>query len=62
MKKKIINFLCAAFPFIAVLVLWRLAVPFWNPAGILAMIPIFIVLLYVLYHGLHRLHCCFVFN
>lgn len=41
MKKKIINFLCAAFPFIAVLVLWRLAVPFWNPAGILAMIPIF---------------------
>ena len=41
MKQKIINFLRAALPFIAVLVLWRLSVPFWNPVGILAIIPIF---------------------
>lgn len=41
MKKNIINFLRAAFPFIAVIILWRLSVAFWNPAGILAIIPIF---------------------
>lgn len=41
MKKNAINFLRAAFPFITVLFLWRLAMPFWNPAGILALIPIF---------------------
>lgn len=41
MKKNIIDFLRAAFPFITVIILWRLAVPFWNPAGILAIIPIF---------------------
>lgn len=28
-------------PFITVLVLWRLRIDFWNPAGILAIIPIF---------------------
>lgn len=41
MKKSIIDFLRAAFPFITVIILWRLSVPFWNPAGILAIIPIF---------------------
>ena len=40
-KYKIIKFLRDAFPFIAVIVLWRLSVAFWNPAGILAIIPIF---------------------
>ena len=39
-KYKIIKFLRDAFPFIAVIVLWRLSVAFWNPAGILAIIPI----------------------
>jgi hypothetical protein len=29
------------FPFLITLALWRLSVPFWNPAGILALIPIF---------------------
>lgn len=28
-------------PFLMTLVLWRLSVYFWNPAGILALIPIF---------------------
>ena len=28
-------------PFLITLILWRLAVPFWNPSGILALIPIF---------------------
>ena len=41
MNGKLIKFLRDAFPFIAVIVLWRLSVAFWNPAGILAIIPIF---------------------
>ncbi len=41
MKQNFINFLKNAFPFIAVIILWRLSVAFWNPAGILAIIPIF---------------------
>lgn len=40
-RYKIVNFLRDAFPFIAVIVLWRLSLSFWNPAGILAIIPIF---------------------
>ncbi len=30
-----------AFPFLVTLFLWRVALPFWNPAGVLAIIPIF---------------------
>ena len=41
MKSKIIHFLKLAFPYISVIILWRLSVVFWNPAGILAIIPIF---------------------
>ena len=41
MKENIIHFLRAAFPFLSVIFLWRLNVPFWNPGGILAIIPIF---------------------
>lgn len=41
MKQNLINFFKNAFPFIAVIILWRLSVSFWNPAGILAIIPIF---------------------
>lgn len=41
MKYKIIYFLRALTPWLAVLVLWRLSNPLWNPAGILAIIPIF---------------------
>lgn len=36
--KRIFN---AIFPFAITLVLWRLAAPFWNPCGILALVPIF---------------------
>lgn len=39
--KKFIEILRAAFPFLAVLLLWRLSIPMWNPAGMLALIPIF---------------------
>lgn len=28
-------------PFLAVIILWRLQLHFWNPAGILAIIPVF---------------------
>lgn len=41
MKYKIIHFLRVLAPWLAVLVLWRLSNPLWNPAGILAIIPIF---------------------
>lgn len=41
MKKKLINFFRISFPFLLTIGLWRLSVPFWNPAGILAIIPIF---------------------
>ena len=41
MKNKIINFLYKATPWLSVLILWRLSISFWNPAGILAIISIF---------------------
>jgi len=41
MKTSPAKFLKAVFPFLTVLLLWRLSVPFWNPGGILAIIPIF---------------------
>lgn len=41
MNEKIIRFLRAIFPFLTVIFLWRLNLPFWNPGGILALIPIF---------------------
>lgn len=41
MNLDIVKFLRTAFPFIAVLLLWKLSVSFWNPGGILAIIPIF---------------------
>ena len=41
MKKFLIDFLRDSFPFLLTVALWRLSVSFWNPAGILAIIPIF---------------------
>ena len=41
MKEKLIKFLRISFPFLLTVGLWRLSVSFWNPAGILAIIPIF---------------------
>ena len=41
MKDNVIKFLRTAFPFLSVVFLWRLAIPFWNPGGLLAIIPIF---------------------
>lgn len=38
---KVIPILKQLLPFIMTLFLWRLSVYFWNPAGILALIPIF---------------------
>lgn len=42
MKENIIHFLRVAFPFLLTIGLWRLSSPFWNPAGVLAIVPIFI--------------------
>lgn len=41
MKSKTVNFLYIAFPFLLTIWLWRFSLPFWNPAGILSIIPIF---------------------
>ncbi|MBO4626306.1 MAG: hypothetical protein J5679_03500 [Alphaproteobacteria bacterium] len=41
MKRSVINFLRKAFPFLTVIFLWRLNIPFWNPGGILVLIPVF---------------------
>ena len=41
MMTRFVNFIRIAFPFLAVIFLWRLSIPFWNPGGILALIPIF---------------------
>lgn len=41
MKQKLIDFLRISFPFLLTIGLWRLSVPFWNPAGLLAFIPMF---------------------
>lgn len=41
MKQNIINFLRTIFPFLLTIALWRLSGPWWNPGGILAIIPIF---------------------
>jgi len=41
MKQKILSFLQMLFPFFITVALWRLSVPWINPAGILAIIPIF---------------------
>ena len=41
MKESIVAFLRQAYPFLLAVGLWRLSHPFWNPAGILAIIPIF---------------------
>lgn len=41
MKQKIIKFLQTSFPFLITIALWRLSNPWLNPAGVLAIIPIF---------------------
>ncbi|MBQ2844602.1 MAG: hypothetical protein IJE79_01130 [Alphaproteobacteria bacterium] len=41
MKAKIIDFLRQLSPFLLTIGLWRLSNTFWNPAGILAIIPLF---------------------
>lgn len=41
MIRDIVSFLCKSSPFLAVIILWRLQLHFWNPGGILAIIPIF---------------------
>lgn len=38
---KTVSILKKTIPFLITLVLWRLSVSFWNPAGILSLIPIF---------------------
>ncbi|MCR5194585.1 MAG: hypothetical protein K6B71_03635 [Alphaproteobacteria bacterium] len=41
MKRDIINFLIKCFPFLLTILLLRLSAPWFNPAGILAIIPVF---------------------
>ena len=39
--KNVLNILKTSWPFLITVILWRLNAYFWNPAGILALIPIF---------------------
>lgn len=41
MMRQITLFLKKALPFLVTLFLWRMSVYFWNPCGILALIPVF---------------------
>ena len=41
MMQNIVPFLRRAFPFLITIALWRLAMPIWNPGGMLALIPVF---------------------
>lgn len=41
MIRNILSWLCDISPFLAVIILWRLQMPVFNPAGILAIIPMF---------------------
>jgi hypothetical protein len=41
MKHNFIRFFVAAYPFLLTIALWHLSHPYWNPAGVLALIPIF---------------------
>lgn len=41
MRKTIVDILRKIFPFLFTVALWRLSVPWLNPAGVLAIIPIF---------------------
>ena len=38
---KFLYFLKKSLPFLMTIILWRLSVSFWNPSGLLALIPIF---------------------
>lgn len=51
-------------PFLITLILWRLSVSFWNPAGILALIPIFYYTFVrpVNWFGLFGLIFCFLID
>ena len=64
MTTKLINFLRISFPFLLTVALWRLSGNFWNPAGILAIIPIFFCSFVrpVNWFGLFSVFMCFVID
>lgn len=64
MTENIINFLRAAFPFLLTIALWRLSVPFLNPGGILALIPVWycVFVRRVPWFGLFGLIVCFLID
>ena len=64
MKNNVINFLRAAYPFLLTVGLWRLSVPVWNPAGILAIIPMFFCsfIMPVKWFGLFSCFICIVLD
>ena len=54
MIRSIISFLCKSSPFWAVIILWRLQLHFWNPGGILAIIPIFFYFFVMFVTGIYN--------
>ena len=61
---KIVPFLRISMPFLMTLILWRLSMYFWNPAGILALIPVFFYTFVRPIHGfaLFGLFFCFLID
>ncbi|MCM1294428.1 MAG: hypothetical protein NC311_02605 [Muribaculaceae bacterium] len=64
MTENLIKFLRAAFPFLLTIALWRLSSPFWNPGGILALIPVwyYVFVRRVPWFGLFGLIVCFLID
>lgn len=64
MTENIIKFLRAIFPFLLTIALWRLSSPFWNPGGMLALIPVwyYVFVRHIPWFGLFGAIVCFLID
>lgn len=64
MTENVIKFLKAVFPFLLTIALWRLSSPFWNPGGILALIPVwyYVFVRHIPWFGLFGAIVCFLID
>ncbi len=64
MTENIIKFLRAVSPFLLTIALWRLSSPFWNPGGLLALIPIwyYVFVRHIPWFGLFGAIVCFLID
>lgn len=64
MTENLIKFLRVMSPFLLTIALWRLSAPFWNPGGILALIPVwyYVFVRHVPWFGLFGVIVCFLID